>query len=69
MDPEKMMTGISNEILTSIKEMEKAKTAEEKLTHSKIIKNLCESLEVFFNLMGDMDLYDDDEYDNGPTPF
>ncbi len=72
MDPEKMMTGISNEILTSIKDMGKAKTPEEKLTHSKTVKNLCDSLEVFFNLMSGMDLYDDDaDYDDDdvPVPF
>ena len=71
MDPEKMMTGISNEVLTSLKSMGNAKTPEEKLTHSKTIKNLCESLEVFLNLMSDMDLYDDDDdYDyDGPAPF
>ncbi len=38
MDPEKMMTGISNEILTSIRDMGKAKTPEDKLAHSKTIK-------------------------------
>ena len=71
MDPEKMMTGISNEVLTSLKNMGKAKTPEEKLTHSKTIKNLCESLGVFLNLMSDMDLYDDDDHDDddGPIPF
>ncbi len=71
MDSEKMMTGISNEILTSLKNMGKAKTPEEKLTHSKTIKNLCESLEVFLNLMSDMDLYDNEDYDDndGPIPF
>ena len=70
MDPEKMMTGISNEILTSLKNMGKAKTPEEKLTHSKTIKNLCESLGVFLNLMSEMDLYDDnDDDDDGPIPF
>ena len=71
MDPEKMMTGISDEILTSIKDMGKAITPEEKLTHSKTIKNLCQSLEVFLNLMSDMDLYDDDDYDEDqePSPF
>ena len=78
MDPEKMMTGISNEIMTSINNMSKAKTPEDKLTHSKTIKNLCESLGVFFNLISDSDLYDDDydydydddDYDDaGPVPF
>ena len=71
MDPEKMMEGISNELLTSLKDMGKAKTPEEKLTHSKTVKNLCESLGVFLNLMSEMDLYDDDDYDDddGPVPF
>ena len=68
MDPEKIMAGISNEVLTSLKNMGKAKTSEEKLTHSKIVKNLCESLGVFLNLLSDMDLYDDDD-DDGPIPF
>ncbi|MBW1792154.1 MAG: hypothetical protein JRJ14_07845 [Deltaproteobacteria bacterium] len=72
MDPEKMMEGISNELLTSLKDMGKAKTPEEKLTHSKTVKNLCESLGVFLNLMSEMDLYDDDDDyddDDGPVPF
>ena len=71
MDPEKMLNGISNEILTSLKNMSKAKTLEERLTHSKTIKNLCESLGVFLNLMSDMDLYDSEDYgdEDGPVPF
>ncbi|MCU7958815.1 MAG: hypothetical protein KZQ58_02235 [gamma proteobacterium symbiont of Bathyaustriella thionipta] len=60
MDPEKLMTGISNEIEAALKAMGKAKTPEEKLVHSEIVKNLCESLGVFLNLMGDMMPYDDD---------
>ena len=68
MDPEKIMSGISNEVLISLKNMGKAKTPEEKLTQSKTVKNLCESLGVFLNLMSDMDLYDDDD-DDGPIPF
>jgi hypothetical protein len=61
MDPDKIMNGISKEIYTALKEMEKAKTSEEKLTHSKTVKNLCESLGVFLNLISDMNLYDDDD--------
>ena len=68
MDPEKMMTGIGNEVLTSLKSMKKAKTPEEKLIHSKTVKNLCDSLGVFLNLMSDMDLYEEDDND-GPIPF
>jgi hypothetical protein len=65
MNPEKMMTGISKEIDAALKAMGKAKTPEEKLTHSETVKNLCESLGVFLNLMSDMALYDDGE----PIPF
>ncbi len=60
MDPEKIMTGISREIDVALKAMGKAKTPEEKLMHSGIVKNLCESLGVFLNLMSDMMPYDDD---------
>ncbi|MGB5299001.1 MAG: hypothetical protein WBN08_16335 [Thiogranum sp.] len=66
MDPEKIMNGISKEIEATLKAMEKAKTPEEKLTHSETVKNLCESLGVFLNLMSDMAQYDDD---GEPIPF
>ena len=65
MDPEKIMAGISKEIDATLKAMGKAKTAEEKLTHSETVKNLCVSLGVFLDLMSDMAPYDDDE----PIPF
>jgi len=65
MDPEEIMNGISNEILAIIKVMAKAKTPEEKLLCSETIKNLCDSLGVFLNLIGDAVPYDDDE----PIPF
>ncbi len=63
MDPEKMMSGLSREILAALNAMGKAKTAEEKLTHSATVKNLCESLGVFLNLMDSMALYDEDDDD------
>ena len=61
MDPEKIMTGISKEINVALKAMGKAKTPEEKLMHSETVKNLCESLGVFLNLVSGMMPYDDDE--------
>jgi len=61
MDTEKIMTGISTEIEATLKAMGKAKTPEEKLIHSKTVKNLCKSLGVFLDLMSDMMPYDDDE--------
>ena len=66
MDPDKIMTGISKELLAAIKAMEKAKTPEEKLVHSEIVKNLSQSLGVFLSLVSSMDLYDDD---GEPIPF
>ena len=65
MDPEEIMNSISNEILATLKVMAKAKTPEEKLKYSEIVKNLCDSLGVFLNLIGDGVPYDDDE----PIPF
>ncbi|MGD9171408.1 MAG: hypothetical protein PVI97_15330 [Candidatus Thiodiazotropha sp.] len=66
MDPENIMTGITKEIEATLKAMDKAKTPEEKLTQSEILKNLCESLGVFLSLAGDIMPYDA----NGePIPF
>ncbi len=66
MDFEKIMVGISTEIEAALKAMDKAKNPEEKLTYSKIVKNLTESLEVFLNAANDMMLYNDDD---DLTPF
>ena len=60
MDPDKMMTGISKEIDVALKSMGKSKTPDEKLIHSEIVKNLCESLGVFLNLMSNMMPFDED---------
>ena len=66
MDPEKIMTGISKEVLATLNAMAKAKTPEEKLAYSETIKNLCDSLGVFLNLMSEMEPFDDD---GEPIPF
>ena len=57
------MNGISKEMLAALKSMGKAKTSEEKLMYSEIVKNLSKSLGVFLNLMSDIAMYegDDDE--------
>ncbi len=68
MDPEKIMDGISKEISVALKAMGKAKTPEEKLMHSKTVKNLCDSLGVFLGLIGDIIQHDDDD-DDRPIPF
>ena len=52
--------------------MKKAKTADEKLKCSEAVKNLCDSLGVFFDFFDNMGPCgyeeDDDEY-TGPIPF
>jgi DNA-binding Xre family transcriptional regulator len=63
MNPETIITGLSKEIDVALKAMAKAKTPEEKLTHSKTVKNLCKSLGVFLSFMSDMMPYDDDDDD------
>jgi hypothetical protein len=46
--------------------MAKAKTPEEKLAYSETVKNLCESLGVFLNLVSNVMPYDDD---GEPIPY
>jgi hypothetical protein len=65
MEPDKLMEGISKEMSVALKAMGKAKTAEEKLMYSEIVKNLSESLGVFLGLMSEMSYMEDD----GPIPF
>jgi hypothetical protein len=60
MDPDIIVSGISKEIVNSLKAMEKAKKPEEKLMYSETIKNLCDSFGVFINLLTEMEPYDDD---------
>ncbi len=70
MDPEKIMNGISKEISAALKAMAKADSPEEKLRYSEIVKNLCDSLGVFLNLLSDMGACDyDDEEDDKSIPF
>jgi hypothetical protein len=67
MDPEEIINGISAELLDSLKQMGKAESSEEKRAYSEVVKNLCESLEVFFNIasdMGDVLPFDDDDEPN-----
>lgn len=66
MGPEQLMEGISTGISTTLKAMANAKTAEEKLVYSQVVKNLCDSLGVFLSLLGEIEPYDDD---GEPIPF
>lgn len=58
MDTEKIMDNLTNELSLAMKAMSKAKTVEEKVAYSQIVKNISESLGVFFNLATDMMTHD-----------
>ncbi len=62
MDPDKIMDSLSKELIVALKAMSKAKDANKKEVHSRIVKNLCESLGVFLNFASEMMPldYDDD---------
>jgi hypothetical protein len=70
MDPDKIMNGLSNELNSALKAMTKAKNMNEKEVYSRIVKNLCESLGVFFNLASEMMPFDsDDDSESEDIPF
>jgi len=70
MDPDKIIDGLSKELDSALKSMAKTKNLNEKLAYSRIIKNLCESLGVFFNLASEMMSFDsDDDLEKEDIPF
>jgi len=70
MDPDKIMNGLSNELNSALKAMTKAKDVNEKEAYSRIVKNLCESLGVFFNLASEMMPFNsDDDSESEDIPF
>ncbi|OQY11178.1 MAG: hypothetical protein B6I30_07305 [Desulfobacteraceae bacterium 4572_187] len=70
MDPEKIMDGLSKELNKALKAMSKAKNANEKEVYSRIVKNLCESLGVFLDLVSEMMPFDfDDDLKKEDIPF
>ena len=65
LDPEIIMRNLSKELTGAIKAMAKAKTVEEKVAYSQIVKNMSESLGVFLSLANDMmglDDFDEDDF-------
>jgi hypothetical protein len=60
MDPEKIVDGLSRELNAALKSMSKAKDVSEKEVYSRIAKNLCESLGVFFGLASEMMPFDEE---------
>ena len=70
MDPDKIIDGLTKELAAELKIMSKTKDIDAKETHSRIIKNLCQSLGVFFDLMSEMMPYEpDDDLNNEDIPF
>ncbi len=72
MDPEEIIVGLTKELSAELKTMSKTKDINTKETHSRIIKNLCQSLGVFFDFMNEMMPYDpddDDDLDDEGVPF
>jgi len=54
MNPEILMENLMKELDHALKAMAKAKTVEEKEVYSRIVKNLSQSLGVFFTAASDM---------------
>ncbi len=70
MDPDKIIDGLTKELAAELKIMSKTKDIDAKEAHSRIIKNLCQSLGVFFDLMSEMMPYGSgDDLDNEDVPF
>lgn len=66
MNPEKLMDDLMKELDVALKAMSKAKTVEERVAHSQIVKNLSESLGFFLNAASNLmesglDDFDEDE--------
>jgi hypothetical protein len=68
MEPDKIMDGISRELMAALKDMAKAKNVDEKLKYSQVVKNLCDSLGMFLELASSMMPFEDDD-EGGPMPF
>lgn len=70
MNPDEIIIGLTKELAAELKTMSKTKDINAKETHSRIVKNLSQSLGVFFDLMNEMMPYDpDDDLDKEDSPF
>lgn len=65
MDPDKLIDGISKEMSAALKDMGKAKSVEERLMYSEMIKNLTKSFGVFVGLMNELAYMEEDD-EQGP---
>ncbi len=69
MEPDRTMDDLSRELASALKAMSKAKDVNEKEAYSRIVRNLCESLGVFFNLACEMVPFDSDDDSEEDIPF
>jgi hypothetical protein len=63
MATEEIMESMSTQLTEALKSLAKAKTVEEKLAYSQIVKNLSDAMGIFLNIAADgmMEDYDFDE--------
>ena len=64
MEPEVIMEKLLKELDNALQVMSKAKSLEERETFSRIVKNLSESLGVFFDLASNMMPWDEDDFED-----
>ena len=69
MDTDRIMDGLLRELNSALKAMAKSKDMNEKEAYSRIVKNLCESLDVFLNLASEMMSFDSDDLEKEDIPF
>lgn len=63
MEIDKLLENLAKEANAALTAMAKTKDVNEKESYSRIVKNLCESLEIFLNLQNEMMRFDDDDDD------
>lgn len=61
MEFEKLLENLGKEANAALTAIGKTKDVNEKEAYSRIVKNLCESLEIFLNLENEMMPFDDDD--------
>jgi hypothetical protein len=63
-NPEKIIDNLFQELDVAIKAISKAKTADEKLAYSQIVKNISESLGILLNIANTIIDDDVDDYEH-----
>ncbi len=68
MELERIIVDISEELKNSLRSLAEAKSVEEKVAYSEVIRNMSESLGVFFGLASEMMSMDLELEDEEDTP-